>query len=102
LFTTDRVFDFTDVTWGLWTGSFFEGSFYQLIPYLISLTSGVVIYAVLASPPVESYDWRMAAIGAVVLVHWVIICSVVFFVLDDPGPTTPIAISIRCCRLAIF
>ena len=102
LFTTDRVFDFTDVTWGFWTGSFFEGSFYQLIPYLISLTSGVVIYAVLASPPVESYDWRMAAIGAVALVHWVIICSVVFSFSMIPARPTPIAISIRCCRLAIF
>ncbi|CAN5811988.1 hypothetical protein BH24CHL4_BH24CHL4_11580 [soil metagenome] len=89
LFTTEHVFDFTDVRWGFWTSNFFEGSFFQLIPYLITLTSGVVVYAVLASPPVERNDWRMAAIGAVVVVHWVIICAVVFFVFDYPGPTYP-------------
>jgi hypothetical protein len=86
LFNVQRLMEPPYIRWSLWTGNFSEGELHLLLPYLIALVSGVLIYAVLAPISEGSARWKMQTIGTLVLVHWSMIVAAALLVSTDPAP----------------
>ena len=89
VFTLRYLRDVTDVRWAFWTSNFFTGAFHTVMPYLITLASGLLAFAVVAAPFGERDHWRAATAGTLLVTHWLIICTVVLFVFDYPGEPYP-------------
>ncbi|MGE3798753.1 MAG: hypothetical protein AB7G88_13045, partial [Thermomicrobiales bacterium] len=74
-----------DLRWSLWTDNFSEGVLFAVIPSVIALASGVLIYALL-SPHHFTNRWSEQTVGVVVFVHWFVILAVTLLVVSDFEP----------------
>ena len=83
LFSTQGLTDLSALPWNLWTRNFLEGAFYALMPFLITLMSGVVLHGALSAPTNGSDHWRLQASGSILLVHWSMI--LVVMIVSSPG-----------------
>ncbi len=74
-----------DLRWTLWTDNFAKGSLFAVMPSLIALASGVVLFAVLSSH-LFTERWKAEAVGIVAFVHWFVIVAVTLLVVSDFEP----------------
>lgn len=88
-----------DLRWSLWTDNFTEGALFAVMPSLIALASGVIIFAMLSLRPRTAEgqrvrdithqitdQWKADAVSAVTFVHWFVIVAVTLLVVSDFEP----------------
>lgn len=79
LFDARQIVESATITWSTWTGAFEDGQLLETIPFLIAISSGLLLFRGLATR-----DARTASIELLLCAHWSIVLIVCIFVVVSP------------------